>query len=91
MLHVQNLTKKFQTVEAVSSISFTVDKGHVLGFLGANGAGKTTTMRMISGFLEPDAGNINICNYNIKNNKSPVQSHIGYLPRCTFIWRYDSL
>ena len=53
MLEVRNLVKRFGPIEAVKGVSFSVEKGEVLGFLGPNGAGKTTTMRMITGFLPP--------------------------------------
>jgi ABC-2 type transport system ATP-binding protein len=54
MLTVNNLTKNFGVIQAVNGVSFTVEKGEVLGFLGPNGAGKSTTMRMITGFYPPD-------------------------------------
>lgn len=80
MLHVHNLEKSFKNVHAVKRISFDVQMGQVLGFLGANGAGKTTTMRMIAGSLEPDGGDITVCDVNILKDKASTQSFIGYLP-----------
>ena len=56
MIRVRNLTKDFGGRRAVDDISFTVDKGEIVGFLGPNGAGKTTTMRMLTGYLTPTAG-----------------------------------
>ena len=56
MIKVENLYKSFQGKTVLHDISFDVQKGEVLGFLGPNGAGKSTTMRIITGFLEPDAG-----------------------------------
>lgn len=75
MLQVKNLIKKFGPLKAVDDISFQVKKGEIVGFLGPNGAGKTTTMRMISGFLTPNQGEITI------NNLSPKEARplIGYL------------
>ena len=56
MIEVRNLTKRYSTFTAVDDISFTVEKGQILGFLGPNGAGKTTTMRVITGFMPPTKG-----------------------------------
>ena len=56
MIKVQNLKKSFGAKTAVNGVSFTVEKGEVLGFLGPNGAGKSTTMRMITGFIPPSRG-----------------------------------
>ena len=56
MLELQNLKKAFEDHTAVAGLSFALQKGEVLGFLGQNGAGKSTTMRMIAGVLEPDSG-----------------------------------
>ena len=56
MIKVQNLAKVFGTKRAVDDVSFSVNRGEVLGFLGPNGAGKSTTMRMITGFLPPSGG-----------------------------------
>ena len=58
MIKVQNLAKVFGTKRAVDDVSFSVDRGEVLGFLGPNGAGKSTTMRMITGFLPPSGGSV---------------------------------
>ena len=58
MIKVQNLAKIFGTKRAVDGVSFSVDRGEVLGFLGPNGAGKSTTMRMITGFLPPSGGSV---------------------------------
>ncbi|MGC1130731.1 MAG: ATP-binding cassette domain-containing protein, partial [Candidatus Acidiferrales bacterium] len=56
MIEVQDLTKSYDTVTAVDHVSFTVNKGEILGFLGPNGAGKTTTMRILTGFLPATSG-----------------------------------
>lgn len=77
---VENLTKQFDTQKAVNNISFSVNKGEILGFLGPNGAGKSTTMRMITGFLPPDAGKISICNLDIVTQSIEAKKKIGYLP-----------
>ena len=77
---VENLTKSFGSQKAVDSISFTVKKGEVLGFLGLNGAGKTTTIKMISSFLFPDYGDIYFDKYSIHNDANKIKQFIGYLP-----------
>lgn len=80
MLNIQNLEKSFGTKRAVDGVSFTLEKGTVLGFLGPNGAGKSTTMRMISGVLEPDSGDAFIGGHSIVENRRTAQRSLGYLP-----------
>ncbi len=80
MITLKNVTKYFGRVKAVNSLSFSVDSGEVIGFLGPNGAGKTTTLRMITGFLAPDAGSIVIDGIDIEKDPIAVQKKIGYLP-----------
>jgi ABC-2 type transport system ATP-binding protein len=80
MLTVSNLTKSFGTIHAVKGVSFTVEKGEVLGFLGPNGAGKSTTMRMITGFIPPTSGTAVICGHDIIKNPVEAKRCIGYLP-----------
>ncbi|MBV9905554.1 MAG: ATP-binding cassette domain-containing protein, partial [Alphaproteobacteria bacterium] len=60
MIEIEGLTKRFGPYTAVANLTLTVRKGEVLGFLGPNGAGKSTTMKMITGFLEPDVGEVRI-------------------------------
>jgi len=80
MLNVSNLKKSFGPFQAVKGVSFTVEKGEVLGFLGPNGAGKSTTMRMLTGFLPPTAGTASICGFDILENPVEAKRCIGYLP-----------
>ncbi|MCG8440991.1 MAG: ABC transporter ATP-binding protein [Caulobacterales bacterium] len=80
MLQVDGLEKRFGRVRAVAGVSFALDKGEVLGFLGPNGAGKTTTMRMIAGYLEPDAGAARVCGVDVAEDRLGAQRHLGYLP-----------
>ncbi len=80
MIEVENLVKEFGTRRAVDDVSFTVEKGTVLGFLGPNGAGKTTTMRMIAGFLAPTAGTARVMGLPIQPRPELAQKHIGYMP-----------
>src|SRR5205814_795666 len=80
MIRVQNLTKSFGPKIAVNGVSFTVDRGEVLGFLGPNGAGKSTTMRMITGFIPPSAGSVKIGEFDMIEQPIPARRLIGYLP-----------
>lgn len=80
MIEVKEITKFYGKKKAVDNISFSVQKGEIVGFLGPNGAGKTTTMRTITGFLYPDHGSIKIADYDIKENPIEAKRYIGYLP-----------
>ena len=80
MLEIDGLVKTFDSIKAVDGVSFSVKKGEVLGFLGPNGAGKSTTMKMITGFLRPNAGRVNVCGHDLANEPIAAQSQIGYLP-----------
>ncbi len=80
MIKVENLTKQFGNKRAVDGISFSVERGEVLGFLGPNGAGKSTTMRMITGYLPPTKGNITVGGYDIVEQPISAKKLIGYLP-----------
>jgi ABC-2 type transport system ATP-binding protein len=80
MIKVRNLKKTFGPKVAVNDVSFTVEKGEVLGFLGPNGAGKSTTMRMITGFIPPTAGEVSIGGHDIVANPIEAKRLIGYLP-----------
>lgn len=77
---VSNLTKQYGEQLAVNHISFELNKGEVLGFLGPNGAGKSTTMKMITGYVEPTEGSIEVCGINQQENPLLVKEKIGYLP-----------
>jgi len=80
MITIEKLTRRFGPKTAVDNVSFTVEKGQVLGFLGPNGAGKTTTMRMITGYLEPSSGSINIGGVDMQKEPMKAKAMIGYLP-----------
>ena len=77
---VKNLSKHYGNQKAVDGISFTVDKAEIVGFLGPNGAGKSTTMKMITGYLEADAGDIQVCGITVDENSIETNKKIGYLP-----------
>jgi len=80
MIKVQNLAKMFGTKRAVDDVSFSVNRGEVLGFLGPNGAGKSTTMRVITGFLPPSAGTVTVGGFDIVEHAIQARRLIGYLP-----------
>ncbi len=80
MIRVENLVKDYGDVKAVQSISFQVNDGEILGFLGANGAGKSTTLKIMTGFLSPTSGNVFINDLNILDNSLEIRKQIGYLP-----------
>ena len=80
MIEVQDLTKSFGDKTAVDHVSFTVNKGEILGFLGPNGAGKTTTMRILTGFLPATSGTARIAGFDVFNDSMEVRKRIGYLP-----------
>ena len=87
-LQVINLTKIYGEQKAVNNISFTINRGEIVGFLGPNGAGKSTTMKMITGYLKPDGGNAVICNINVAEHPIEVKKKIGYLPEANPLY-YD--
>lgn len=80
MIEVRNLCKTFGPITAVNNISFSVNKGEVLGFLGPNGAGKSTTMRMVTGFIPADSGTIRVCGHDVTKEPVKAKANIGYLP-----------
>jgi len=80
MIRIQNLVKAFGARRAVDDISFTVERGEVLGFLGPNGAGKSTTMRMITGFMPPTEGRVTVGGHDVVESPLEVKRLIGYLP-----------
>ena len=79
MIKVQNLRRCFGPVVAVDDISFTAEKGDVLGFLGPNGAGKSTAMKMLACFLAPDGGTAKVCGHDIMTEPLAVRRVLGYL------------
>ncbi len=80
MIHVQNLSKYYGSRAAIQNLNFTIHKGEVVGFLGPNGAGKTTTMKMLTGFMKPSAGKIEIAGFDVTKNPLEVKKKLGYLP-----------
>ncbi|HAU87726.1 MAG TPA: ABC transporter [Lachnospiraceae bacterium] len=80
MIEVKNLVKKYSDHAAVDNLSFTLEKGHVLGFLGPNGAGKSTTMNIITGYLQATSGSVKVNGHDIEEEPDLVKNSIGYLP-----------
>ena len=80
MIRIDNLVKTFGAKRAVDGVSFSVERGEVLGFLGPNGAGKSTTMRMITGFYPPSAGKVTVGGHDVTESPLEAKRLIGYLP-----------
>ena len=80
MIEVQNVTKHYGPVAAVSDVSFRVEKGQILGFLGPNGAGKTTTMRVLTGCVPPTGGTAKIAGFDVIDEPIEAKRRTGYLP-----------
>ena len=80
MIEVRDLTKRYGDLLAIDRVSFTAQKGEIVGFLGPNGAGKTTTMRIITGFLPATAGTVKVEGFDIFDDAHEVRKRIGYLP-----------
>src|ERR671932_769287 len=87
-IEVKGLTKIYGTQRAVDNISFQIGKGEIVGFLGPNGAGKSTTMKMITGYLEPDSGAINVSGIDVRKEPLESKKKIGYLPESNALY-YD--
>lgn len=85
---VNNLTKIYGAQKAVNDISFSVNKGEIVGFLGPNGAGKSTTMKIITGYLTADGGNAQVCGITVSENSNAAKTKIGYLPEANPLY-YD--
>lgn len=80
MIEVKSLTKYFGATRSIEQLSFSVEKGEVLGFLGPNGAGKSTTMRLLVGLTSPTAGTATIGGYDVQKENLKVRELLGYLP-----------
>jgi ABC-2 type transport system ATP-binding protein len=80
MIKVRQLTRRYGKNTAVGNVSFDIGRNEIVGLLGHNGAGKTTIMKMLSGYLEPTAGTINIAGYDLATDPHTIQQQLGYLP-----------
>lgn len=87
-ISVNNLTKNYGAQKAVDDISFTVNKGEIVGFLGPNGAGKSTTMKIITGYLPASEGSTTVCGIAVTENSNETKKKIGYLPEANPLY-YD--
>src|ERR1700756_737490 len=80
MIEVNRLTKYFGPILAVDNVSFSVDKGEIVGFLGLNGAGKTTTLRILTSYLPATSGVAKVAGFDVMTESMDVRRNIGYLP-----------
>jgi len=87
-IEVTGLLKMYGQQKAVNNISFNIHKGEIVGFLGPNGAGKSTTMKIVIGYLLPDAGNAKVCGIDVSENPIEAKNKIGYLPEANPLY-YD--
>ncbi len=86
MIQVSGLTRRYGDFTAVDDVGFSIGRGEIVGLLGHNGAGKTTIMKMLTGFLEPTAGTIDIDGLHLGRDTAAIQSRIGYLPENCPLW-----
>ncbi len=77
---VKNITKSFGKQKALNKVSFTIEKGEIVGFLGPNGAGKSTMMKILTTYYTPDEGQAAVNSFDVHKDKQNVQKSIGYLP-----------
>src|SRR5919202_732490 len=87
-IEVRQLLKQYGQQKAFNNISFKINKGEIVGFLGPNGAGKSTTMKMITGYLLPDAGTAKVSGIDVTENPIATKKKIGYLPEANPLY-YD--
>lgn len=90
MIQIQNVSKSFKGTSAIKNLTLKVDKGEILGLLGANGAGKSTTINMLLGFLNPDSGDVHINDIDTTKNAQKTRKHIGYIPENVNLYPYLS-
>lgn len=87
MIQADGLSKHYGDVKAVQDVSFSIQRGEVVGFLGPNGAGKSTTMKMLTGYLVPDGGQVKIAGDPVLGSSLSAKNKIGYLPEHTPLYR----
>ena len=86
MIKVNSLCRNYGQFKAVNSVSFKIKKGEIVGLLGHNGAGKTTIMKMLTGYLEPTSGTIEVDHLQMDSDMRAIQMRIGYLPENCPVW-----
>src|SRR5688500_6983382 len=86
-IEVRGLTKIYGSQRAINNISFKINKGEIVGFLGLNGAGKSTTMKIITGFLEADSGETLVSGLPVNTGNIDTKKKIGYLPESTPLYQ----
>ncbi len=86
MIKVESLSRNYGDFKAVKDVSFEINKGEVVGLLGHNGAGKTTIMKMMTGYLEPTSGTIQVQDMQVGTHTREIQAKIGYLPENCPVW-----
>jgi ABC-2 type transport system ATP-binding protein len=87
MIQVENLSKFYGAIPAIQDVSFSVEKGEIMGFLGPNGAGKTTTMRILTGFMPATSGKASVAGFDVFAQSLEVRKRIGYLPEDVPLYR----
>ena len=86
-IEVNLLAKQYGEQKAVNQISFSIQRGEIVGFLGPNGAGKSTTMKMITGYLASDSGSVKVCGREVAENPIAIKKKIGYLPEANPLYQ----
>lgn len=90
MIQIESVQKSFKGSVAIQNLTMNVQKGEIMGLLGANGAGKSTTINMLLGFLQPDAGTILVKGMNVTQQENEVRKLIGYIPENVQLYPYLS-
>jgi len=86
VIEVAGLGKCFARRRVLRGVTFTIERGEVVGFVGPNGAGKTTTLRILTGFLDADEGRARIAGFDLERERAAAVSRVGYLPESTPLW-----
>ncbi len=90
MLQLENLSKSYRGIPAISNVNFRVDAGEVVGYLGANGSGKSTTVKIITGLLQPNEGRVLFRGTNIRDDLASFRAVLGYVPEEAHLYTYLS-
>ena len=90
MLELQNLSKSYRGIPAISNVNFRVNAGEVVGYLGANGSGKSTTVKIITGLLQPSEGRVLFEGRNIRDDLASFRAALGYVPEEAHLYTYLS-